>query len=197
MPRRAGVGRATCPKMRPHSVGRRRYAGVVRFAIREATPGDATGIARAHTASWRTSYRGLLPDAVLARIDVDQRAASWRQTLQDSSLLKLVAYDTTDHDIVGLCDAGPSRGTTGHAGEVYRMYFEHHARRHGLGREMFERVTAWLRTRQLDSLVIWVLDTNHHARQFYQAMGGRPGPRVASSVSGFPVIEQAYLWDQI
>ena len=169
----------------------------MRFAIREATIGDAEGIARAHTASWRTSYRGLLPASILARIDVDQRAASWRRTLQDPAVLKLVAYDTTHHDIVGLCDAGRSRGTTPHAGEVYRMYLEHHARRHGLGREMFERVTSWLRSRQLDSLVIWVLDTNHHARQFYQAMGGRPGPRVASSVSGFPVTEQAYLWDAI
>jgi GNAT superfamily N-acetyltransferase len=178
-------------------VARRGYTAGVRFAIREATIGDAEGIARAHTASWRTSYRGLLPEAVLARIDVDQRAASWRRTLQDRSLLTLVAYDTTHHDIVGLCDAGKSRGTTPRAGEIYRMYLEHHARRHGLGREMFELVTAWLRSRALDSLVIWVLDTNHPARRFYEAMGGRPGARVASSVSGFPVIEQAYLWDKI
>jgi GNAT superfamily N-acetyltransferase len=169
----------------------------VRFAIREATLADADGIARAHTASWRTSYRGILPDAVLARIDVDQRATSWRKTLQDRSLLTLVAYDTVHHDIVGLCDAGPSRGTTAHAGEVYRMYFEHHARRHGLGREMFELVTAWLATRGLGSLAIWVLDQNQHARRFYEAMGGRPGPRVPSRVSGFAVIEQAYLWDEI
>jgi len=169
----------------------------MRFAIREATISDADGIARAHTASWRTSYRGLLPDHVLARIDVDQRAASWRRTLQDRSLLTLVAYDTTHHDIVGLCDAGKSRTPATHAGEVYRMYLEHHARRHGLGREMFELVTAWLRGRGLSSLVIWVLDNNHHARRFYAAMGGRPGERVASSVSGFPVIEQAYLWDEI
>jgi GNAT superfamily N-acetyltransferase len=189
--------RRDLPESRAPRPGRRGYSGVVRFAIREATLGDAEGIARAHTASWRTSYRGLLPDAVLARIDVDQRAASWRKTLQDPSVLKLVAYDTTHHDIVGLCDAGRSRNAAAHTGEVYRMYLEHHARRHGLGREMFERVTAWLRSRELGSLVIWVLDTNHHARRFYAAMGGRPGARVASSVSGFPVIEQAYLWDEL
>jgi len=168
----------------------------VRFAIREARPGDAEGIARAHTASWRTSYRGILPDAVLARIDVDQRAASWRRTLEDRSVLTLVAYDTTHRDIVGLCDAGRSRRDPG-AGEVYRMYLEHHARRHGLGREMFEHVTAWLRGQQLRSLVIWVLDNNHHARRFYEAMGGRAGERVGSTVHGFPVVELAYVWEQL
>ena len=169
----------------------------MRFAIRSARLADAEGIARAHTASWRTSYRGILPDAVLERIDVDQRAASWRRVLADPSILTLVAYDTTHHDIVGLCDAGPSRADPRYAGEVYRMYLEHHARRHGLGRELLEHVTDWLRGRNLGSLIIWVLDNNHHARRFYEAMGGRPDRRVNSTVSGFPVVELAYVWDRL
>jgi len=168
----------------------------MRFAIREARLDDAEGIAPAHTASWRTSYRGILPEAILQRIDVDQRAASWRRTLQDRSVLTLVAYDLTHRDIVGMCDAGPSRRDPG-VGEVYRMYLEHHARRHGLGREMFERVTDWLRAQDRRSLIIWVLDNNHHARRFYEAMGGRAGRRVPSTVSGFPVVEQAYVWDRL
>ena len=168
----------------------------MRFAIRKASLDDAEGIARAHAASWRTSYRGILPDAVLDRIDVDQRASSWRRTLQDRAILTLVAYDVTHRDIVGLCDAGLSRSDPS-AGEVYRMYLEHHARRHGLGREMFEQVTEWLRSQHLRSLIIWVLDNNHHARRFYEAMGGRANRRMASTVSGFPIVELAYVWDQL
>lgn len=169
----------------------------MRFAIRAAVPADADGIARAHTASWRSSYRGILPDPVLDRIDVDQRAASWRRVLTDRGVLTLVAYDTTHHDIVGFCDAGRTRGSSPYAAEVYRIYLEHHAKRHGLGREMFDQVTSWLRAQQLRSLVIWVLDQNHHARRFYEAMGGRPGSRVPSAVSGFPVVELAYVWDRL
>ena len=169
----------------------------MRFAIRRAKLADAEGIARAHTASWRTSYRGILPDAILERIDVDQRATSWRRVLQDPAILTLVAYDVTHHDIVGLCDAGRSRRDPSYGGEVYRLYLEHHARRHGLGREMFEQVTDWLRDQRLGSLIIWVLDNNHHARRFYEAMGGRAGRRVGSMVSGFPVVELAYVWDRL
>jgi GNAT superfamily N-acetyltransferase len=169
----------------------------VRFAIREARLADAEGIARAHTASWRTSYRGILPEQVLARIDVDQRAASWRRVLSDRSMFALVAYDTTHHDIVGLCDAGASRNDARYAGEIYRFYLEHHARRHGLGREMFEQITDWLRDQDRRSLIIWVLETNQHARRFYEAMGGRADRRVPSAVSGFPVVEQAYVWDRL
>jgi GNAT superfamily N-acetyltransferase len=169
----------------------------VRFAIRPARLADAEGIARAHTASWQTSYRGLLPDAVLDHIDVDQRAASWRRTLQDRSVLTLVAYDTTHHDIVGLCDAGRTRAPSAYAAEVYRIYVEHHAKRYGLGREMFAQVTDWLRAQELRSLIIWVLDNNHHACRFYEAMGGRALSRVASAVSGFPVVELSYVWDRL
>jgi GNAT superfamily N-acetyltransferase len=169
----------------------------VRFAIREAKPADAEGISRAHVASWRTSYRGVLPDAAIERFDARERAAAGRNTLADRSVLTLVAYDTTHRDIVGFCDAGPCRGDSGHAAEVYRMYLEHHAKRHGLGREMFELVTAWLRVRELRSLVIWVLDNNHHARRFYEAMGGRPARRVPSRVFGFPIVELSYVWDQL
>src|SRR5215813_4918214 len=117
-----------------------------RFAIREATLADAEGIARSHTLSWQTSYRGILPDSVLDLIDVGQRASSRRQILRDDSIFKLVAFDVTH-------------------GEIYAIYLEHHAKRHGLGVEMFERTTAWLRAKQMASLVIWVLDNNHHARR--------------------------------
>jgi GNAT superfamily N-acetyltransferase len=168
-----------------------------RFAIREATLADAEGIARSHTLSWQTSYRGILPDSVLDLIDVGQRASSRRQILRDDSIFKLVAYDVTHGDIVGFCDAGPSRRPGPWAGEVYAIYIEHHAKRHGLGLEMFERTSAWLRAKQMPSLIIWVLENNTHARRFYESMGGRAASRVRSRVGGFPVIEQSYVWDRI
>lgn len=167
----------------------------MRFAVRAAVPGDADGIARAHTASWHSSYRGILPERVLAHMSVDQRAVSWRRVIEDRAVLTLVAYDTTHHDIVGVCDAGRNRSNTRHVAEVYRLYLEHHAKRHGLGSEMLDRVFAWLRGQQLGSVVIWVLDDNHHARRFYEARGGQPAGRMASNVAGHPVLEVAYGWD--
>jgi GNAT superfamily N-acetyltransferase len=170
---------------------------VSRFAIREATLADAEGIARAHTASWQTSYRGILPDTVLDRIDVGQRTWSRRQILRDTSIYHLVAYETTRGQIVGFCDAGHSRHQGRWAGEIYAIYLEHHSKRHGLGREMFERTTTWLQAHGMPSLIIWVLENNQHARRFYEAMGGRIGPRVHSRVGGFAVVELSYVWDRI
>ena len=170
---------------------------MTRFAVREATLDDADGIARAHTDSWQTSYRGILPDTVLDRIDVGQRAETRRRILRDRSIYQLVAYDLTHGDIVGFCDAGPSRRHVPYAGELYAIYIVQRAKRYGLGLDMFERVQAWLVREAMRSMIVWVLDNNHHARGFYEAMGGRMGSRLSSTVGGFPVVELSYVWDRL
>lgn len=166
-----------------------------RFAVREAKLGDAAAIAAAHTESWQTSYRGILPDTVLDRIDVGQRAESRRKIIEDRSIFQLVAYDVTHGDIVGFCDAGPARRHAPFGGEIYALYMIHRAKRHGLGQEMFERVQAHFSAINRRSLIIWVLENNHHARGFYEAMGGKLATRLPSRVGGFPVIELSYVWD--
>lgn len=168
---------------------------MTRFAVREAELADAEGIARAHTESWQSSYRGILPDTVLDRIDVGQRVESRRQILRDRSIFQLVAHDITHGDIVGFCDAGPARRHVAQSGEIYALYMVHHAKRHGLGQQMFERVQSHFVTLGWRSLIIWVLENNHHARGFYEAMGGQRGPTFPSRVGGFAVVERAYVWD--
>ena len=36
-----------------------------------------------------------------------------------------------------------------------------------------ERVQAYFARSEMRSMIVWVLDNNHHARRFYEAMGGR------------------------
>lgn len=167
-----------------------------RFAVRPAQLSDAAAIARAHTDSWQQSYRGILPSNVLDRIDVGQRTESRTKILRDPDILCLVAYDVTHGDIVGFCDAGPARRHMPYGGELYALYMVHHAKRMGLGQEMFERTQQHFAARDVRSLIIWVLENNTHARGFYEAMGGRPGPTFPSRVGGFPVVEVAYVWDR-
>lgn len=167
----------------------------MRFAVRDAVSADAEGIARAHRESWQVSYHGILPPTLLDLVDVGQRVATRRRMLADRSRLHLVAYDVTHGDVVGFCDAGPSRRAGPLRGEVYALYFLHHAKRHGLGTEMLERATRWFSTVGLRGMIIWVLEMNHHARRFYEAMGGRATDRITSSIAGYPVTEVAYVWD--
>lgn len=168
-----------------------------RFAIRSAVPSDAEAIARVQTSSWQTSYRGILPDSILDTMDTARRAAMRREILGDADALNLVAYDTTRGELVGFCNAGRSRRQGPRVGELYEIYIVDRAKRFGLGRELFESTTAWCRAHEMSSMIIWVLEGNHHARRFYAAMGGREGQRIASAVRGYPVVELSYVWDAL
>lgn len=168
----------------------------MRFAIRPAVPADADGILRVYQDSWRDSYRALLPPHAL-RMDDPARRERMRQTITDPAIITVVAYDVSHGDIVGFCDAGANRGETQHAAELYRIYLDYHAKRHGLGTEMFELVVGRMRVQRVPSLVIWVLDSNDHACRFYEAMGGRRGPRIPSRIAGVPIIERSYVWDPL
>ena len=112
-------------------------------------------------------------------------------------VFQLVAFDRTHGDIVGFCDAGASRREPSYGGEVYAIYLVGRAKRYGIGREMFDRVRDWLVSCGKRSLIVWVLEDNHHARRFYAALGGRPTARLATSVGGFPVVELAYAWSDL
>ena len=173
-----------------------------RFALRSATVADAAEVARVQTASWQSSYRGILPDAILDTMSVARRSSMRREILADPEALNLVVYDTTFGELVGFCNAGPARRhgrreAPGRAqvGELYELYLVDRAKRYGLGRELFESTTAWCRARQLTQLILWVLEGNLAARRFYEAMGGRAAGSVHSMVRGHPVIEQSYVWD--
>jgi GNAT superfamily N-acetyltransferase len=168
----------------------------MRFAIRRAELADAEAICRAHAESWQDSYRGILPGDVIARAGVG-RVASRLRLLGDPRLLTLVAYDVTYGDIVGLCDAGDARRPGRWDGEIYALYLVRHAKRHGLGTELFDGACAWLRATGRRALVIWVLDNNPPAHRFYEAIGGRAEMRIHSAIAGVPIVERAYVWDAI
>jgi GNAT superfamily N-acetyltransferase len=181
-----------------------------RFAVRPATLDDATEIARVQTQSWQSSYRGILPDSILDTMDPTRRIGSRREIIADSGALNLVAYDTTHGDIVGFANAGPSRrqgqpeaGTDearshrprwGRVGELYEIYILDRAKRYGLGRELFDVVTDWCRSRHMATMIVWVLEGNTHARRFYEAMGGQVAGQTHSTVRGFGVVEVSYLY---
>jgi GNAT superfamily N-acetyltransferase len=167
-----------------------------RFAVRDARLADADGIARAHAASWASSYRGILPESELA-LDIGKLARRAEARVRDRDLLQLVAFDRTHGDIVGFCDAGPSRRDRSFGGEVYAIYIVDRAKRYGLGREMFARVMRWLVDAGGRSMIVWVLEGNHHARRFYEALGGRAATRVASAINGHPIVEVGYVWDRL
>lgn len=163
--------------------------------LRRATPADAQALGRTHVAAWREAYAGLVPDAVLAALDPEERAVMWRGAL---------AKDTTAHvvelgdAIVGFSSGGPQRDPSiPCSGEIYAIYVLQAAQRQGLGRALMSAIAADLVARGHGSAMLWVIEDNRNARRFYQALGGREIARREQQREGVSATGIAYAWDDL
>jgi GNAT superfamily N-acetyltransferase len=141
--------------------------------IRPATREDARAIAEVHVASWRAAYRGLLPDAYLDRLSVDEREAQRREHLDDPSEAWGTLVAEEDGRVVGFATFGPSRDEDAPpgTGEVPAIYLDPAVVGTGVGRDLFAETTTGLRHAGYGRATLWVLEANDRARRFYEKAG--------------------------
>lgn len=169
--------------------------------FREATTEDAAAIAEVHVASWRTTYKGLLPDDLLASLEVGPREAMWRQAAELAAkdlkyFAPLVAEDPDD-GIVGFAHVGREReADSGFDAELYAIYLLESQQGKGLGRQLFLRSASTLLERGYSSMRVWVLAGNP-AQRFYERMGGELGESKAIEIGGEEYVEISYEWPMI
>jgi GNAT superfamily N-acetyltransferase len=138
---------------------------------RAATIGDAPAIARVHVASWRSTYRTLLPGDFLESLSEVGYADRWRRFIGEAGNLVYVIED--GGRLVGFASGGRERaGEVGYNGELYAIYVLDDFQRRGYGHQLVHAVVEGLKQMSLDDMIIWVLRDNARARQFYEKLGG-------------------------
>jgi GNAT superfamily N-acetyltransferase len=163
--------------------------------IRAACPSDAAGIAGVHVDSWRTTYRGIVPDDFLAALSYEQRERMWRGILSPASGSSFVyVAEGPSGQIVGFASGGPVRDLApDYSGELYAVYLLQDRQRHGLGRRLIGAVVRRLIQAGMTSLLVWVLADNP-ARKFYEALGGQYVYDRRVSIGNARLVEVAYGW---
>jgi GNAT superfamily N-acetyltransferase len=147
-------------------------------ALRRGMPADATVMARVHARSWRATYTGLLPDAVINDVIASRpaRIKRWRTWLADPNQRGGSFVAELDGRLVGFVFWGPSEGDDADpdVAEVYAIYLDPDALGRGLGRSLFDTAVGDIVAHRFRGAVLWVLDTNERARRFYEEAGWRP-----------------------
>ena len=143
--------------------------------MREAVEADARAMARVHVESWRTTYRGIVPDDYLASLSVDEREGRWQRILAyPGESRSFVSEDNADA-IFGFASGGPDRdGDPDFAGELWSIYLLASHQHRGAGAALVARVAEDLIERGLRSMLVWVLAENPY-RRFYEKLGGPRG----------------------
>ena len=166
--------------------------------IRPADLHDAAAIARVHVASWRSTYRTLLPDDFLDSLTEAGYENRWRRFISERSSRVYVVQEDSGTDVVGFASGGLERaGETGYRGELYAIYLLESSKRRGYGRELVRAVVGGLREMGLEDMIIWVLRDNRAARDFYERLGGvyvRTQPITLGSVT---LEEVSYGWPRL
>jgi ribosomal protein S18 acetylase RimI-like enzyme len=174
----------------------------VSFVVFPAGPSDAEELARVHVASWRETYRGLLPDAFLARMSEPGFTRRFRRALaRPGDGVTLAAADR--YGLVGYAQGAASRRDTaglanGGEAEIATLYVLRQAQGHGLGRQLMTETARALAGQGAASLMISVLRDNIRARGFYEHLGGLADPpRQEPGPGGRLLYEVAYRWADI
>lgn len=140
--------------------------------IRPVTSSDIAEVAAVQAASWKTAYRGLMPDAGLDAVSAADFAHDWRILVNDASRTNLlVEYEGR---VAGYVSFGPGHDTdvSGQAaGEIHGLYLAPTYWRMGLGRAICQAALQSLWGAGYDVIVLWVLSGNMQARGFYERAG--------------------------
>ena len=172
--------------------------------IRRAAKADATAIGRVHVETWQSTYAGLLPDAMLARMSEVRQSAWWARALADPGEARgIFVADDDELGVVGFGSCGPARdtpegldGTEARVGEVYTLYVEPDFQNQGLGRRLLDAMFRQLREQGCDCAVLWMLADNP-SRFFYEGLGGRMVGERTDKMAGKDVDEVAYAWNDL
>lgn len=166
--------------------------------IRFAQPEDAAGIAQVHVDSWKTTYKGIIADAYLDKLSMEEHRTRWEKRLsQPEPGEGVLVAENERGQVCGFLDYGVDR-ETGRAqeAELYAVYLLQSEQRKGIGRAMFGVLLEELRKKGYRSLMVWVLEQNPAVR-FYQKLGSEEIERKEIVIGEQSFTEIALHWPDI
>lgn len=171
-------------------------------SLRRATPDDSEIIAALHVACWAETYRGLLPEALIASMKMPDRIIQWQRALERRADLQVIVAADAGGGLLGFASGGPARGADlGAPQEVYAIYLLRRAQRQGLGRALLQSLAGHLVLKSMTptalDLGLWVLRDNAAARGFYERLGGRLAGARTERREGHDLAEFAYRWNDL
>ena len=146
--------------------------------------------------SWRESFAGVVPQAFLDQMSVEQRARAFAARFSDESYRMFVA-EAEGHGVVGFADFGEPREPFGaYRGELYAIYLLPEFQRKGVGRRLFDLGVEFFLSRGISSMYLLALEASPY-RKFYEKMGGRVVGRKQVELGGVSYDELIYGWDSL
>ncbi len=176
------------------------------YEIREAHIEDAMGIAFVHTMAWKTAYKGILNQAFLDNVSLEERLTFRYKILRASKGIHYVAL--WKNQVIGFCDAHILRFHENQHlskeqwqkrtewGEIYAIYLLEKHQNQGIGKALFQRTRYHLKEKGLTPFLAWVFKENYRARRFYENQGGILVDEISARIGDQDYQEVAYRFEE-
>jgi GNAT superfamily N-acetyltransferase len=165
------------------------------YLVRPGTADDLQAIAALHAESWRSAYRGLVPDDVLGDGLDAERLQFWRDRFASPHSERRVVFAAVHGQVlVGfacvLADSDPAHGPL-----LDNLHVKPGWRGHGIGARLLHEARTWSRAiASGQPMHLWVLEGNAAARGFYTSQGGIEGDRRVEHERGMEIVSLRYTW---
>lgn len=135
--------------------------------IKKATIADVKDISKIHASSWKSAYKGIVPQAYLDELKEDYWVSAFETWLNDSVLTVQVMVD--NGGIIGCVAYGKARDKSLFGwGEIISIYLLPEYFGKGYGSKLLERALLDLKQSGFENIYLWVLKLNQRARHFYE-----------------------------
>lgn len=160
--------------------------------LRKAKLSDAPAIARVQVKTWRATYQDLVPKTFLEELSIERQSKIWAGAVTLSRTDHRVWVAEKSDQVVGFVAAGRTHDAPeGYAGEVFALYVLPKAQRQGIGRALLTCALAFLASKGLIPVIVWVLRDNPY-RSFYERLGGEPATERTIELGGQAIPEVGY-----
>ena len=140
--------------------------GGVKVEIRRATLDDVKDISRIYALSWKSAYKGIIPQAYLDELK-DFWVSKFVEWINDRVLTAQLISD--NGSLVGCVAYGKSRDISlPDWGEIVSIYLLPEYFGKGYGNKLLESALIDLKQLGYQNIYIWVLKENQRARHFYE-----------------------------
>ena len=141
--------------------------------IRWANYNDWHDVDFVHSESYRSAYKGIMPDDFLGNFTVEKRQKYFQKSLSEG--IEKTALIFVDHKVIGCIIVGKCRDKDleDMFGEIWGIYLLETYWRKGFGKRLINWGLDEIRKFGYVNISLWVLKANSNARGFYEHLGFR------------------------
>lgn len=161
--------------------------------VRSATAADLDPIAALHVESWRSTYRGILPDEYLDGLVEENRLSHWHKLMKGVDGERIILVAEANDGLVGFAATGPCEEDD-LDGYIEHIHVRPDLRGSGIGRRLLGEVAERLAGRGNASAYLLVYSDNHQAIRFYERLGGVTIADGMEEMAGIMVARSRVEW---